>query len=266
MLEKIFSADTLRTVIILLLLFVIYFSFKAILNKVLIHRKNKVNIDTKKVNTIKVLFKNLVKYILIVIGIIVVLDFFGFKVSSIIAGLGVFSAVLALSLQDSLKDFFAGIFIVLENQFSIGDIVSIGDFLGEVTFLGFKSTRITNLTGEVKIISNRNITEVINYSKNNFLALVDVSVAYEEDIDKVFDVLNELCNNMSRNLKNINSEVKLLGINELDSSSVIYRISVEVKYKNKYNVEREILRRVKKCFDENNIKIPYPQLEVHHGK
>lgn len=266
MIEKILSETVIKTVISITLLFVIYFSLKKILDKILTHQKNKANIDIKKVNTLKVLFTNLIKYILIVIGILIILNAFGFKVSSIIAGLGVFSAVLALSLQDSLKDFFAGIFILLENQFSIGDIVSIGGFKGEVTFLGFKSTRIKSLTGEIKIVSNRNISEVINYSKNNFLAMVDVSVAYEEDTDKVFEVLNNLCKKMSRSLQNIDGEVQLLGIENLDSSAVKYRIAVNVKYSDKFGVEREILKQVKMEFDDKKIKIPYPQMEVHHGE
>ena len=186
--------------------------------------------------------------------------------SSIIAGLGVFSAVLALSLQDSLKDFFAGIFILLENQFSIGDIVSISDFKGEVTFLGFKSTRIRSLTGEEKIISNRNISEVINYSKNNYTSLIDISIAYEEDVDKVYEILTCLCDKMTSDIKNLEGKIRVLGINSLDSSAVIYRIAVDVKYKEKFRIQREILKRIKKELDNNNIKIPYTQLEVHHSE
>src|SRR5699024_1893706 len=106
--------------------------------------------------------------------------------------LGVVGVVVGLALQDILKDFIAGFTIMLENQYTVGDTVTIGTFKGEVISLSLKTTKLKAYTGEVNIIANRNVIEVINHSIENSLAVVNVSVDYSEDIEKVEKVLNEL--------------------------------------------------------------------------
>ena len=263
--EFIFNETLIRTVITIILLFVIYFILKIILDNILEHQRNKANIDIKKFNTLRILFINLIKYFLIVVGILVILNALGFKVSNIIAGLGIFSAVLALSLQDSLKDFFAGIFIILENQFSIGDIVKIGTFKGEVIFLGFKSTRIKSYTGEVKIISNRNITEVINYSKEYTKNLINITVNHEHDINKMYKVLDEICKSLDKKIKNIEGNIEFLGVENITSDNIVYRISFKTKYLDATSVQRNILKELEILLDESDVNVPHPQLEVCYG-
>lgn len=265
MIEKLLNERLLRSTIIIILLFILYFSLKKILHKILTYQSKKTNIDIKKFNTVWVLFTNLIKYVLILIGILVLLNAFGFKVSSVVTGLGIFSAVLVLSLQDLLKDFFAGIFILLENQFSIGDIIQTNNFKGEVIFLGLKSTKIRNYNGEIKILSNRNIVDVTNYS-NTRKILIDINIAYEEDSDKVLSILNKLCLKLNQEIDNIIGQTELLGIVKLNDSSVIYRIVADAEYSHSFEIERQLLKEIKDELQKHNIKIPYPQLEVHHGK
>ena len=265
MLKIILHEKFISTVLILVSLFVIYFLIKNIIDKLLNFKTKNIHIDVKRVNTIKILFTNICKYVLIFIGIIVFLNALGIDTTSLLAGLGVVGVVVGLSLQDILKDFFAGIFFIIENQFQVGDTIEIGDFKGEVISLGLKTTRIKKYTGEIKIISNRNIDYIINYSKANSLELIDVGVAYEEDSDKVLEILNKLCERLSSEIKDLKGEIKPLGIEQLDDSSVVYRISVVTKPMKQYDVKRKILLEIKKEFEKQNIKIPYPQVEVHNG-
>ena len=95
--------------------------------------------------------------------------------------------------RDLLKDFIVGISILLEGQYSIGDCISINGFKGEVLPSNLRTTKLKAYTGEIKYISNRNITEIINYSTDSTNLIIDVSVAYESDIDKVKNVLDSLC-------------------------------------------------------------------------
>jgi len=268
MLEKFFSVIfndvAIRTILIIILLFVLYVFFKNTIDKILNIRHKNVNVDIKKINTLKSLFTNILKYILIFIGIIVILNAFGIKTSTLITGLGVVGVVVGLALQDILKDLFAGIFIIIENQFSVGDTVEIDGFKGEVISLGLKTTRIKKYTGEINIISNRNINYIINYSKENTLEMIDISVAYEEDVEKVEKILSDICTKLQKEIKDI-KELVVLGIEELADSYVTFRLSVVTKPMQHFTIKREILKRVKCAFDENNIKIPYPQLEVHNG-
>ena len=197
---------------------------------------------------------------------IIILGIYGIPTTSIIASLGAVGVVLGLALQDTLKDFVSGFFMITENQYRMGDWVDIGNFQGEVINIGLKTTQIRAYTGEVKIISNRTITEVINYNLANSLAIVDVPIPYEEDYEKAEDVLKKLCDHLTNTLEKIKGNVTLLGINEYGNQGLIYRITVDTIPTEHYGVQREIRKQVKKVLDENNIKMGYPQVVVHNGK
>lgn len=208
---------------------------------------------------------NLVKFFIIIVAIIAILDVYGIDTKSILASLGVFSAVLALALQDILKDFVAGISIIIEGQFRLGDTVTIGGFKGEVISLSLKSTRLKAYTGEIKIISNRNIVEVINHSLSKSLAVVDVGVAYDSDLDKVEKVLKELSEKLSTEIEDLVEPIEVLGVNSLDANSVVYRVTAITKPTTNFGVERKIRRAIKVAFDESGIVIPFNQLVIHNG-
>lgn len=249
--------------------FIIYFILKNI-NKKLFDTKqknlNKTSHTYKKLETLEMTIKNIIKYVVIIVTILMILSRFGVDVSSFVAGLGIAGVLAGLALQDFMKDIIGGASILLENQFSIGDTISIGDFKGEVVAISLKTTKIKNYDGSVKIIANRNVTDVVNYNISPSRAIVDVSVAYEENLDKVEKILNSLVKDMSKTLPNLKGEVEILGVNSLDDSSVIYRLTVLTVSMEHYNVERIMRKMIKDCFDKEQIKIPYPQVEVHNGK
>lgn len=222
--------------------------------------------EEKRTITVVSLITNIIKYIIILIDVIIILGIYGIPTTSIFASLGAVGVVLGLALQDTLKDFVSGFFMITENQYRMGDWVDIGNFQGEVINIGLKTTQIRAYTGEVKIISNRTITEVINYNLANSLAIVDVPIPYEEDYEKAEDVLKKLCDHLTNTLEKIKGNVTLLGINEYGNQGLIYRITVDTIPTEHYGVQREIRKQVKKVLDENNIKMGYPQVVVHNGK
>ena len=146
MLDKLLKKEVITPVILILVIFIIY----RILVRII---KKRIKTKSKKTETIKVLFINMLKTFFIIIVAIIILDAFGINIKTILASFGVFAAVMALAMQDLLKDFISGISIVLEGQFSIGDIISVGDFKGEVVYLSLKTTKIKSYTGEIKIIA-----------------------------------------------------------------------------------------------------------------
>ena len=221
--------------------------------------------NERKAKVTSVVFSNVIKFFIIVIDIIVVLKLFGINSSTFFASLGIFSAVIGLAFQDVLKDIIAGIFIVLENQYAVGDTIAIGDFKGEVIALGLKTTRIKSYEGDIKIISNRDANNIINYSLEKSLAIVNVYVSYEEDLLKVESVLEELCKRLTNELPNLRGPVELLGVNELGSSGIEYRLSVLTKSMEHFDIQRKIMREIKLEFDKHNIEIPYNQLVIHNA-
>ena len=107
---------------------------------------------------------------------------------------------------------------------------------------------------------------MINYSLHTSLAIVDVNVGYEHSPEEVEKVLNDLAKELSGKIEDAKGEIQVLGINELENSSVVYRVTLEVNSMQQYAVQRFLRKKIKETFDKEKIKIPYPQIEVHNGK
>ena len=262
--EKFLVKEVIDPIIIIIICILIYRLFKALVHHAF-NIKNKKKISQRQ-KTLLGLINNVVKYFLVILAILLILDVYGVNTKSIIASLGVVGVVVGLAIQDTLKDFVAGTFIIFDNQYQIGDTVTINGFKGEVISLGMKTTKIKAYTGEIMIISNREITQITNHSLANSLAIVDIPVSYDEDNQKIEDILTSLCTQLTKSLKGIKGDVELLGINSFDESAIVYRIVVETEAMEHYRIQREILKEVKVTFDCKNIEIPYKQVVIHNGK
>ena len=170
------------------------------------------------------------------------------------------------ALQDTLKDFVGGVSIILENYYVVGDIVTFGTFTGEVVELGLKSTKIKNFNGEILILANRNVNQVINLSQAKQNIFLEVSVAYEEPTEKVETSLKKIIPEIEKINYVVKKSVAYLGISSLGDSAVTYLLKIQSLPDKQWQVKRDALRIIKNTFEEDNIKIPYPQIEVHHGQ
>lgn len=263
-LKAILIKEIIYPILIILFCVFIYFILKSIIKRMFKLKTKRIN--AKKQNTIETLILNILKYFIIIVAILMILSVYNINTTSLIASLGIVGLVAGLAVQDTLKDFVSGISIIFEEQYCVGDTVSINDFKGEVIFLGIKSTKIKALSGEIMFIPNHLIEKVINYSIDSSLAIIDIDVAYESNLDKVEKALTEMCNEQSKLIKELKGEIQLLGIQELASSSIKYRIIAQTTPMNNFLVERIIRRETKKTLDKYKIDIPYSQLVVHNAK
>jgi len=268
---NIFNIQINLKLIILPIIYIIIgvVSFKLIkdLIKKTSHRKTNLKATQKqRIDTLVVLIINLVKYIIVILVILSILSVFGINIKSILAGLGIGTAIIGLAFQDVAKDLIAGFSIITEGEYEIGDTIEIDGFMGEVVFIGLRTTRIRNFKGATKIIANHYMDNIINYSTNNSLAVVDVSIAYECPEDKIEQAFNKLSEKLNGNIPYAKKDIELWGVNDLADSAVIYRVVVETEPMKQFAVERYLRKEIKKVFDESDIKIPYQQIEVHNGK
>ena len=182
----------------------------------------------------------------------------------IIASLGVFAAVIGLAFQDIIKDLLAGVAILFDNKYAVGDTVSINGFQGTVIEFGLRTTKIKAFTGEVKSIGNSSFSEVINYNLSNCDIFLKLNVAYNTDIDKLEKVLESMREDILK-IENV-KDYKLLGVDELGDSSIVYAVDITCKAMTNYAIKREVLKMIKKKFDREGINIPYTTVDVNIRK
>lgn len=245
---------------------IVFRIIKKIVKKMTFAKNSLKAVQKQKIETLKEMIINIVRYIIIILVGLSILSNFGINVKSILAGLGIGTAIIGLAFNDLAKDLIAGVTIIAEGEYEIGDVIEVDNFMGEVVFISLRTTRIRNFKGATKIIANHYMDNIINYSANNSLAVIDVSIAYEnkeEDIEKAFESLFE---RLKGKIPNATKDIELWGVNELADSSVVYRVVVETKPMKNFITERFLRKEIKKEFDKLGIKIPYTQIEVHNGK
>lgn len=253
-------------VVYIIIGFIIYKVLKRLVNKVMLNNKKMKKQHLQRANTIRIVILNVIKYSIVVLVLLAILANFGVNVKSIVVGLGITTAILGLAFQDLAKDLIAGISIITENQFEVGDIVEYDGFMGEVVFLGLKTTRIKDYRGAVKIIANHKLDTIINYSLNNYLAIVDLRISYNENPDKVSTALEEIKQELNGKVPNATGDIQIWGLDDFEDSNMRYRVVVETKSQEHYAAQRFLRSEFKKRLDKRNIKVTCQQIEVTHGK
>lgn len=223
------------------------------------------NLKKKRQVTIQKLIQNIIKYLIIIIVITTVLNLVGVNITSIVAGLGVASVILSLALKDMMQDILAGISIIFEDQFDVGDLVEINGFTGTIYDLGLKSTKIKSYENVIKIIANRTITEVTNYSKTSPNLVMDIPMSYDVKNEIADKVVQNILKRIKKEINTINGEVELWGLNELADSHLNYRILIPVEKNSQFESKRKVNRIIKEEYDKANISTPYNIIEVKNG-
>ncbi len=216
----------------------------------------------KKALTIVKLISSAIKYGMGIALVFMVLSVWGVPVMAQLAAAGILALVIGLGAQSIISDILAGVNIVFENEYDVGDIVFIDGFRGTIEEIGLTTTKIVDASGNVKIINNSKISTVVNLSANTSVVVVEVGVEYGEDLPK----LEELIRNNMEAIKERNpmmlSAPTYLGVSNLADSSVNLKFSVKVDEPNRYAVERALYREIYLLFTNNNINIPFPQVTI----
>ena len=262
-LDAILIKEVIYPIIIIFIGILIYLIISRSVKRVFKIRINRT--DPRRAETLCSLINNILKYLILILCSLSILEVYHISTKGIITSLGVVGVIAGLAFQDTLKDLLAGFSIIFENAYAVGDTITVGDFKGKVISLGLKTTKIQSITGDIKVISNSNITSVINHSLDDAYDFIDIPVSYEDNIEKVETILNNLLQEELKNNEEI-LHVELLGIEKLDSSSVNFRIKVKTGSMKQFDVRRKILKHVKQEFDKNNITIPFEQVVVHNAR
>ena len=228
---------------------------------------SRLKFNNRNAETIKGLIGNICKYVIVIYAILYGLSIMGVNTAALIASLGILSLIIGFGAQSLIEDVITGLFIILEGQYHVGDIVTIDGFRGTVTSIGIRTTQITDVGGNIKIINNSDIRTLVNLSEVKSLATTIISIAYDADLDQAEEVIRKT----AAKLPELYPEVfptapEYMGVEELNASSVDLRVSASVEEARIYMARRMMNREFKLALDEAGIEIPFPQVVVHDAE
>ncbi|MDQ0482075.1 mechanosensitive ion channel family protein [Guptibacillus hwajinpoensis] len=237
---------------------------KSTLGKVFaIRLRSPLRLSERREATLIRLIENILTYVVYFISLVMILSEFEVDVTTLIAGAGVVGLAVGFGAQNLVRDIITGFFIIFEKQFSVGDYVRISGVEGFVEEIGLRVTKIKSWTGELHILPNGNINQVTNYSIHNSIAVVDVSIAYEEQIQEAEAVIIDLMDELYEKFDAMIVKPEYLGVQDLGSSEVVLRIISEVQPMEHWVIGREIRKAVKQRLDESGIEIPFPRVVMY---
>ncbi|AOY78251.1 mechanosensitive ion channel protein MscS [Clostridium formicaceticum] len=235
----------------------------SIVNKFFQSQKNlKFKVDAARMETLKGLIKSMVKYVIYFIAFTSIIKSFGVEVGALIATAGIGGLAFGFGAQNLVRDVITGFFILFEDQFSVGDYVDIDGIGGIIEEMALRVTKIRDFNGDLHTIPNGEIKKVTNKSTGKMRAWVNMSIAYEEDIDYAIKVLNEVSETLKNENPNIVEGPTVLGVTDLGDSEVVISVIAKTVPMEQWAVERLMRKNFKQAFDKHGIEIPYPRRVV----
>lgn len=223
----------------------------------------------KRETTLVWLFLTTSKVVIALIALVLILSEVGINVGALLAGFGVAGIAVAFAAQSFVKDVIAGFIIAVENQYNIGDVVTVADVTGVVEEISIRRTTLRDLDGILHIVPNGEIRVTSNYTKVWSRAKLDIGVAYKEDADHVMAVVKEAWEELAQDpdwgSSIISKTPTILRVNEFGDSAVVIRVVGDTEAMKQWGIMGEFRRRIKKVFDEKGIEIPWPHSKVYFG-
>lgn len=207
-----------------------------------------------------------IKYVAAIALIFAVLSVWGVNTTALLAGVGILSLIVGLGAQPLIEDIIAGLFIVFEHVFEVGDIIVVDGFRGTVKEIGIRTTQIEDAGGDIKVVNNSDIRTLVNMTSQLSLAVSEIDIEYGESLERVELVIKESLPSIKENIPDIAEGPFYMGVSKLGASGVTLRFTARCSETQKYQVERDMNRQLKLLFDKNDIGIPFTQIVVHEAR
>ena len=222
------------------------------------------NPKNNRLRTMLSLSKNVLRYAVILAAICVALTIFNVDIVTILAGLGILALIIGFGAESLIADIVTGMFILIDNQYNIGDIIEVDGFRGTVTEINVRSTVLTDVGGNVKIINNSDMKNVLNRSDNSSKSVSDFPIPYETDIEKLEKSIPALLQEIYENNQPLMLKVpEYLGVNKLDDSAVVLRFTVDVREGDIFMGARALNHDLFVGMRKLGVEVPFPQIDVH---
>ncbi len=225
--------------------------------------------EKKREDTLIVVFEGGLKVIIWAAAILMSLAELGINIGPLLAGAGVIGLALGFGAQYIVRDFVSGLFVILENQYRVGDVICVGETCGTVEDLDLRTTVLRDLDGGVHHIPNGEIGKSANLSKDFARVNLDIGVSYLAKLEKVIEVVNQTGKEMAEDpqwKEDIIKAPEFLRVEDFADSAVVIKILGETKPLRQWDVTGELRKRIKIAFDKEGIEIPFPQRVVHQAR
>jgi small-conductance mechanosensitive channel len=223
----------------------------------------------RRIKTITSLLKHIVFIFVFAVAGIMVLKEFGMDIGPIIAGAGIVGLAISFGSQNLVRDIISGFFMILEDQIRVGDVAQINGTAGTVEEINLRTSVIRDLEGTVHVFPNGIISQLANKSKGWSRYVIDVGVAYHENVDYVIETLKKIGEEMEKDehFGNLILEpLDILGVDNFGDSAVVIKCMIKTQPLKQWEVGRELRRRIKNRFDELGIEIPFPHMSIYFGE
>jgi len=269
-----FMVHGIRILVILLIAVVLYFILRRVIRLLIkkhVSRQMAGESDeeiTKRTDTLSSILVTIGGVIVGIAAILTILPEFGVNITTLLAGLGVIGLAVAFGAQSLVRDIVSGFFILLEDQYRVGDVVDIASVGGVVQHIGLRRTVIRDLDGVVYSVPNGKVDVAGNLTKGFSRVNLNISVGYGENLGRVIEVVDKICQEMAGDPKwkaDFISAPKVLRVDNLGDSGIDIKILGETKPSRQWDVMGELRLRIKSTFDEEGIEIPWPHTKVYFG-
>ena len=217
-----------------------------------------------RASTLVTIVQSLVSYACAIVIICWGLSLLGVNVATIVASLGIIALIIGFGAESLIADVVTVFFMLFENQYNVGDILEINGFRGTVTSIGIRTTSITDLGGNVKIINNSNMKDILNRSNYTSRAVSTSDIPYETDLEEFEPLLPAMMQRIyDKHADKLRSVPKYLGVAELGASGITLKFVSESDENNVYSAQRAMNRELLVEFKKAGVEPPYPQMDVH---
>jgi len=219
-----------------------------------------------RARTLAGIFKGVANIAIVIVAGLTIMGTLGISIAPLIATAGVAGLAISFGAQNLIRDVISGFFILLENQFKVGDVIRAAGVAGQVEDMNLRVTVLRDTDGAAHFIPNGEIKVVSNLAKEWSRAVVNIGVAYKEDLDRVIQVLNQVGEDLSKDARfglNILELPQVLGVESFDESQMTVRILTKTRPLKQWEVARELRRRVKAAFEQAGIEIPFTERVIY---
>lgn len=256
--EEVWVQRVFSSILTIIISLIIYLILTHTIIKKIEHGNSKL-FSNKKTKTYIRLLRSVIRYLFIILTIFVLLQINGVNITSMIAGVGIFGIIFGFAIQDALKDIIKGFDIISDSYYQVGDVIKYKDVTGKVLSVGLKTTKVQDVyTLNIVSISNRNIDQVEVLSN---LININIPIPFDLKVSHAEEVMNKIVNNL-KTINNID-KAEYRGINDIGESSLLYQVKVYCDPINKVQIRRDALGCIIKTLENNNINIPYKQIDIH---